>query len=364
MARTNLFAYAGVTVTMLATVLMLAGWRPGAAVRRLRSLRLPRRRSGTKDAPQAITAGPEPGRDLVPYRPAEAPPRPAELVPIPVVRRFLVDRPCNPVEHEPRLPARVVVGCGWHDSFFRGWCSAVRKPRPTVRLTVRGAALRGTTHASAGTEGQDALGVAWDSEREALYVAVADGLGSLSGSGPVAVQAVSAALHLSVNRPPKLDFAESGDRLFESIAAGLRRTFGSVEGACTLVVAEVVPRLDGAAIAVHGVGDSEAWVLFHGDWSPLHHERRARDNGTRDLPTHVVPNTTAYDVPPGSVLVLGSDGFAGALDTSVSPLARGLAEYWQLVPPWLDFVNHVSFVDDYWADDRAAVGVWIGGDPT
>lgn len=308
-------------------------------------------------APQRIEepAGYRPGRTAV-----QAPPAPAA----PAVRAFVIDAERDGRVHEPRLPARVVAGGGWHDSFFHGWCGAADGPRPLPRLVVRAAALRGASHANLGTEGQDAIGAAWDDRHRALYVAVADGLGSLPQSGRVATEAINAALHLCAKRPDGVDFNGNGQRLFEAIAAGLRRTFNPadapLDGACTLVVAEVLPRADGAYVTVHGVGDSEAWLLFDGDWQPLHHERRDRDNATRELPTHVRPNTESFQVPPGSVLLLGSDGFAGALDTSVSPLARGLAEYWRSAPSWVEFVNHVNFVDDYWSDDRAAVAVWIG----
>jgi serine/threonine protein phosphatase PrpC len=215
-----------------------------------------------------------------------------------------------------------------------------------------------------GTEGQDAIGAAWDDTGAALYVAVADGVGSLPRSGGVAMQAIKAALHLCTHRPPGITFADGGPRLFDAIAAGLLRSLGGdsepLAGACTLVIAEIVPRFDGADVTVHGVGDSEAWALYDGRWTPLHHERGGPDNATRELPEHVDPRTRSFRLSPGSVVVLGSDGFAGALDENASPLSRGLAGLWRHRPSWLDFVNHVSFVDEYWSDDRSAVAVWIG----
>jgi hypothetical protein len=282
----------------------------------------------------------------------------------PLVRRLVVAGGRHGRELEPRLPGRVVVGCQWHDSFFHGWCGTGSVGRPAVRLTVRGATLRGATHAGNGTEGQDAMGAAWDDRRQALYLAVADGLGSLRGSGPLASAAISAALQLCVTRPADTPFGASGARMFGRIVDGLRRTYEQngepLDGACTLVVAEVVPRFDGANVTVHGIGDSEAWLLYGSDWHPLHHERRATDNATREIPGHVDPRSVEYEVSAGSVLMLGTDGFAGALDTTTSPLARGLAGYWRTAPQPLDFVNHVGFVDDYWSDDRTALAVWIG----
>ncbi|MFC4145118.1 protein phosphatase 2C domain-containing protein [Micromonospora mangrovi] len=282
----------------------------------------------------------------------------------PAVRRFVIEPGTDSREPESRLPAQVLTTSGWHGSFFHGTCGTASSPRPTARLTVRGATLRGATHASLGTEGQDAIGAAWDEARSALYVAVADGLGSLPRSGRVAAEAIRATLHLCVHRPPALSFADSGERLFEAIADGMVRSLaadaGVLDGACTLVVAEVLPRFDGAEVTVHGVGDSEAWALYDGCWEPLHHERGGADNATRDLPAHSRPQTRSFLLSPGSVLLLGTDGFAAGLDTGTSPLARGLAEYWRTRPSWLEFVNHVSFVDEYYSDDRSAIGVWIG----
>jgi serine/threonine protein phosphatase PrpC len=296
----------------------------------------------------------------------EAPPPalpPAGKPERPGVHRFVVDGR----EREPRLPALVVAGSTRHGSFFHGWCGTTTGAYPTARLNVRGATLRGAGHADRDTEGQDVIGAAWDERRGVLYAAVADGVGSLARSGRVAQEAITAALHLCLTRPDDIAFDANGPRLFEAIAAGLVRSLGDdedrVDGASTLVVAEVEPRYDGAHVTVHAVGDSEAWVLYDQAWTAVHHERGGADNATRELPGHVTPYTRQYDLSPGAVLVLGSDGFAGALDESRSPLSRGLARLWRQRPGWLDFLNHVSFVDDYWADDRSAVAVWIGDGP-
>ncbi|GAA2477949.1 protein phosphatase 2C domain-containing protein [Winogradskya humida] len=280
----------------------------------------------------------------------------------PKVVRLVIDPPRDGQEREPRLPARVVTGSAWHGSFFHGWCGTTGGARPAVLLNVRAASLRGATHAGMGTEGQDAIGAAWDETNSALYVAVADGLGSLAASGRVAAEAITAALHLCTTRPDSLSFADGATRMFQAIGAGLVRSLKEGEsGACTLVVAEVIPRFDGAEVTVVGVGDSEAWALFDSRWTVLHHERGGSENATRDMPTHAAePRVYSFVLSPGSVLLLGSDGFTGALDMSVSPLARALARLWRQRPGWLDFVNHVGFVDEYWSDDRSAVAVWIG----
>jgi serine/threonine protein phosphatase PrpC len=308
---------------------------------------IPRRRpapvaaeKAATEAPAGLPAAPEPG-----------------------VRRFVIDGR----EREPRLPSWVVTGSSRHGSFFHGWCGTTGGAYPTARLNVRGVTLRGVGHAERDVEGQDVIGAAWDERRGVLYIAVADGVGSLPRSGRVAHEAITAALHLCLTRPDDIAFDANGPRLYEAIASGLVRSLGDggdrIDGASTLVVAEIEPRFDGARVTVHGVGDSEAWTLFEGRWQAIHHERGGRDNATRELPGHVRPMTHCYDLPPGAVLVLGSDGFTDALDESVSPVSRGLARLWHRRPSWLDFLNHVSFVEEYYSDDRSAVAVWIGAGP-
>lgn len=262
-------------------------------------------------------------------------------------------------DSEPRLPERVVVDCRLYGSVFGGW-SAPPSHRSLTR--VRGVTCRGGMHAAMGEEGQDAVGAAWDPATGTVFVAVADGLGSLPNSGAVAYEAVAAALHLCRTRRDGPPFANVGTRLFEAVAAGMRRSFGpdaGDDGGTTLVVAEVVPDAQGASVTVHGVGDSEAWLLERGRWRPLHHERDtdSDDNVTRDLPTDPRPRTQHARVGHGSLLLLATDGFATRIEEGDG--AQRLADQLRRAQqPW-DLGHLVAGAGDAYSDDRGVVAVWV-----
>lgn len=271
--------------------------------------------------------------------------------------------PTGGTQPEPRLPAEVVVGCRWHESYFHGSAGTDRMP-----LTVRGATVRGGMHRATETEGQDAAGAGWLKRSGTVFVAVADGLGSLPQSGRMADEAVRAALYLGMNRPDDLKFDAAGDRLFGAVVAGLRRSFGEGAadgGGTTLVVAEVTADDQGALVTVHGVGDSEAWVHDHRGWRVLHHEADEpgldAENMTRDLPTDARPRTGRYRLRPGGLLLLATDGFAGQFREAGPKWAARLADRWRRPPDPLDFVRVVSSVGGELSDDRGVVAVWLGG---
>lgn len=284
--------------------------------------------------------GPRPGRARRPPDRAPLPPLPTRVLP---------------------LPERTVVDCRFHGAMFGGAC----RPGPGRRsLQVRGATWRGDLHAEAGAEGQDAAGAAWDETGGVLFVAVADGLGSLPRSGSYALHAVTAALQLCRTRGDGLPFAHIGDRLFGAVAGGLRRSFGPAagdDGGTTLVVAEVVPDTHGAQVTVHGVGDSEAWLLSADGWRPLHHERdpHEEENATRDLPTFDRPRSRTERVPPGGVLLLATDGFACRISTARNRSPARLAERLRRTASPLELAWLVAHPENDDEDDRGVVAVWV-----
>ncbi|GIF12685.1 protein phosphatase 2C domain-containing protein [Actinoplanes teichomyceticus] len=283
---------------------------------------------------------------------AGQPPRPSRRPALP---------PLPPPAAALPLPERAVVDCRWYGSVFGGLC----RPEPGRHsLQVRGVAWRGETHVEAGDEGQDAAGAAWDDTMGVLFVAVADGLGSLPRSGAYAVHAVTAALQLCRTRGDDRPFAHIGDRLFGAVAAGLRRSFGpeaGVDGGTTLVVAEVVPDAHGARVTVHGVGDSEAWVLSAGRWRALHHERdpAEEENATRDLPTFCRPRSRTERVPPGGMLLLATDGFACRIDSTAGRSPWLLAERLRRTTSPMGLAHLVAHPENDDEDDRGVVAVWV-----
>ncbi|GAA3300440.1 protein phosphatase 2C domain-containing protein [Dactylosporangium vinaceum] len=264
---------------------------------------------------------------------------------------------------EPGLGAGALVGCTGHSAWFRGGCT----PRePAAGLVVRGAVLRGLSHAVDGTVGQDASGALWHQRSGSLYLAVADGVGSLPDSARAAYTAVRSVLQEAPARPGHVNLAEHAPQLFARVGQAVSGSLpggetGAPTGATTLLLAEIRPVLGGALAVVCGVGDSEAWLLDGDGWRPIHHERDGggEENSTRQLPRHPEPKTYSFEVASGSVVLLATDGFAGAIGTRRSPLARELQHRWTSVPTPLEFVTHVDFVDEYWIDDRTAVAVWV-----
>ena len=257
-------------------------------------------------------------------RPADAGQRSAGPV-TPVFRGY--DHGLHPLVHplvvggshyawtETPMPPRALVHCREQNAYFHGLCGQVGG----TRLIVRAAALRGLDHAASRTDGKDAAGAAWDGRHKALYAAVADGRNSVGGSAHSARQAVQHVLALAEGQ------AES-----------------DLPDAKTAPIAAIVrPRAKGATIEVHGGGDGQAWLLTRDGWHPLR------------------PDTSVKHAPPGSVVVLGTDGFAGALDSPVN-LGAELAVRWRTPPTPLEFVAHLDFFDGLRTDDRAAVAIWIG----
>lgn len=228
---------------------------------------------------------------------------------------------------ETPMPPSVLVHCRAQNAYFHGLCGHVGG----TRLTVRGAALRGLEHAVSRTEGRDAVGATWDGRHGVLYLAVADGRGLAGDPSDAARRAVYSVLHLT------------GDGNLDGSAEPFHRR----KGATTVMAAVVRPQPKGATVQVLGGGDvhsggCEAWLLTPGGWHALRPER-----------------TAGYPVPPGSVVVLGTDGFTGALGQN-SQLAAELTARWRRPPTPLEFLAQLDFFDGYRTGDRAAAAVWIG----
>jgi serine/threonine protein phosphatase PrpC len=271
--------------------------------------------------------------------------------------------PGRPLAAGPRLPETTVVDCRSHASLFYGWCAPPSSP---PLLQVRGATWRGGMHSADGTEGQDAVGAAWNPVTGSVFVAVADGLGSLPRSGQLAREAVPIALHLCLNQPKKRPFGAVGPQLFQSVLAAVHKKLGpdvAANAGTTLVIAELRPTVHGAHLTVHGVGDSEAWVLRDGHWSPVHDERGPVGDGpvnpgTRDLPTDDQPHTNSLPLNHGDVVLLATDGFADRINRSGSWSAR-TADRLARVPAPMEFLDVVALGDEPDSDDRGVVAVWV-----
>ncbi|MEV4518458.1 protein phosphatase 2C domain-containing protein [Dactylosporangium sp. NPDC049525] len=256
---------------------------------------------------------------------------------------------------DPKLTAApVVLEAAWQQSVYHGACSAGR-----FRATVRVATARGSSHAYGGTAGQDVAGVVWNERRRAVFAVVADGLGSKVDSGQLAREVVEQTLARAEGLRPEQDPLQMLHGIIRYVEAFVIQN--GLDGATTLVVAEIRADTEGAVVSTWGIGDSEAWVLERGNWGVLHHERRAdTENVTRHLPGHRDVQQKSTLVGRGAVVTVASDGFAAALATrGNSPVSKELIDRWRKPPAPTDFLNQVNFDDPRFHDDRAAVAVWI-----
>ncbi|MET7397559.1 protein phosphatase 2C domain-containing protein [Dactylosporangium sp. NPDC005572] len=339
--------------TLIAVVGLLAlalfGW---IALQRRRSHNVQRVPAGAEvSTGRAGKAPPSPSGSAGPARS----PRPARTS---TFQKWLPPKPLRfgrggRPDTEPALVDPVVVHGSWCDSVFHATHDA-----GGTRFVIRAATVRGKAHAYDREPGQDAVGVGWSAARGALLLVAADGLGSLRDSGTVAQTAAELALDHGARIGPGDPLTE----IFRRVSAGLYREIdrGGLEGATTLVLAELRPTRDGVLVTTCGVGDSEAWVMRPGKWKALHHERvRDSENITRHLPKHQPTEGHDLVVRRGTVVIVGSDGFAGALGGEGSPLSRELDKHWPDPPSAVDFLAQVGFQDDYFNDDRSAVAVWI-----
>jgi hypothetical protein len=228
---------------------------------------------------------------------------------------------------------------------------------PGAGWTVRAATLRGLDHAQQGQPSQDAFGVAWSPARGSLLLAIADGLGSLPRSGTLARHAVRIGLDALRGGPTR------GQR---NVSEAIRHTATDtaryavergIDGATTLLLAELYPHPNGVEVHAASVGDGELWVATRTQWRPKLHDAKA-DRSTRVLTANAQPLLWAGLLRPGMVLLAATDGFAGALGDGDTPLATRLLSRWAGPPSQVEFLNHVSFFDGYSVDDRTVVTVW------
>lgn len=297
----------------------------------------------------------------------------------------LVDRPGEPTtfgqpQRAAGVEAQLLRGDGVHaaDTIIDHGCFG--------SLLVRAASVRGTyaRYQSGPREDDYTMGAAGDGRW--LVVALADGVTSASASHLAATLAVRTAVQqvqrqLDEDPPGEVDL----HGVFQSAAYQLRRSAEPLlEGdgldctadhiaalfATTLLVA-IVPA-DGAnrRVWVARVGDSNAWTLGDGGWTPLLAPKAGgaplASSAVRALPRlPEAVEVVEVDVAPGRTLVLASDGVTDPFGpTFDGDVARFLAREWHPeLPAPLEFARQLSFRGQSWDDDRTAIAITGIGAP-
>lgn len=216
---------------------------------------------------------------------------------------------------------------------------------------LRAASITGVRHRLAAQEGEDCF--AWAHSGGRLAVAVADGLGSVAGSGGAASRAAAAAVAAAADEPGPLEAAlRAGLRAANEAAGG--------GGGTTLVLAAVAD--DGAAELVR-VGDSTAF-LVGGEGTGASELFAVRDDEGVGTETDALPGEepvgeTASVRLGGDVLVLATDGVADPWRDGPATVAPTMAAALAAHPAPLDLARLADFSRQGCHDDRALVAVWM-----
>jgi len=216
---------------------------------------------------------------------------------------------------------------------------------------LRAATVTGVRHRLAGLGNDDAF--AWRVGAPALMVAVADGVGSVAGSGSAAALAVAAAVGPA---------ADGGG--LPALAAA-NRAVAEREGATTLVVAVI--GADGVVEATR-VGDSSAFVLDSGRWRECFAMGPGDDDAVVSTATVALPSpepkweAVAFRLVPGQALILVTDGVANPLRDGPDTVAPALAAALASPPEAIVLAGMVDFSRQGCHDDRTLLGIWPRSD--
>jgi hypothetical protein len=217
--------------------------------------------------------------------------------------------------------------------------------------------VAGVRHRLAGQAGEDSF--AWAHTPGRLAVGVADGLGSVPGSGGCAARAAAAACAAAAASP-----ADLAGALVEGLQAGNEAAAGG--GATTLVLAVVE---ESGRVELGRIGDSTAFVLggSPAGWVDVFDGFEPGPDDGIETATDALPRPDLHPeraharIGGEAILVLASDGVAGPWrdgPTTVAPvLGQALAE----PPPPLELARLVDFSRRGCHDDRTLVAIWLFG---
>ncbi|MEX3107702.1 MULTISPECIES: protein phosphatase 2C domain-containing protein [unclassified Streptomyces] len=256
------------------------------------------------------------------------------------------------------------------DTLFDGWSSP--------ELTVRLASVRGDQHRFDGRPRQDDVVVAWHEPSATVAFAVADGVSAAEqshvGAALVCRTAVNDLLvQLGEDRPgPDWTRVLQAARyqLLMRVAHGREPDEGHLTEAIrtlatTLVAGTVAPAGDGRMhVTLVRAGDSSAWCLHQGRFSPLLSEK---DSGTGEITSNAVialPRLSAdsypmsYTLPADSVLLVGTDGFGDPLGDGSGRVGELFAELAVRPPEPRGLAHLLDFSRETFDDDRTLLAVW------
>lgn len=260
------------------------------------------------------------------------------------------------------------------DSVLDGWSSD--------RFTVRAASLRGHLHRHNGAPRQDDYALSYRAAPERLVIAVADGVSSATQSHLGATIAARFALEWLTTQCASQDSAFDWSELMRHCAWQLveqasllfpdeKKQIPDPEYAesmlATTLVCAIVDFSDAAdrtTAHVAGVGDSAAWVIKNREFECVYGAKSSDDSQITSSAVAGLPkvprdlNGVTIELPVGSVLLLGTDGFGDPLGSGRGLVGRTFAERLSAPPRPLEFAHLLDFTRETFDDDRTLVALW------
>ena len=112
------------------------------------------------------------------------------------------------------------------------------------------------------------------------------------------------------------------------------------------------------------IGDSGGWVFLERRYRPVLQQKNHPHAEILSSAVSPLPRTPAritpvsFQLPPGSVLLAGTDGFGDPLGDGSGMVGQLFAEHLHSPPPTQAFAHLLDFSRETFADDRTLVGVW------
>ncbi len=250
----------------------------------------------------------------------------------------------------------------------------------TKHFAIRAASVRGAKHRYAGLPRQDDLAIKLKTDNDAVIIAVADGVSSASHShlaATVVTRYVTQWLYQcngetyhDIDWNTLMSHASNAlvnqaHQIQQSAGNNLSDIRAIV--ATTIVCAVVYPSISKDCLCVNlaSVGDSGAYILDENSIKPICGGKKSDDilfveNITSCLPDNCcVPDTIQFEILPGQLLLLATDGIGDALGDGTGLVSDTFSTIFRSrIPSIIEFAHLTDFSRKSFIDDRSLVALW------
>ncbi|MFF4401608.1 protein phosphatase 2C domain-containing protein [Streptomyces sp. NPDC001480] len=252
----------------------------------------------------------------------------------------------------------------------------------TSALDLRLASVRGYAHRAEGKPREDDAAAAWDEQTGAVVFAVADGVSDARephiGSQLACRSAVDELLaQVRAGGGFVTDWSRLLGTVHWQLVEQARRILRAQDTpsvddtaallATTLVAGVATPTEDGVRVVLVSVGDSGVWVIKNQEVYPLKGGKSFGADGLLSSAVRPMPYVPAdfdpfeYLLDPGSVLLVGTDGFGDPVGDGRGAVAQLCVQELSRPLPPLGFAYALDFYRETFDDDRTLVALWPRG---